>query len=619
MNKELTISPFLINHQPHPNPKSWVKLLTYEPTNPEVLATRGKMYAILSLASQIEIDFTPHMQLIIETLQQRYFGVTQGGILQTLEITLDAIQKQLILAGQQDKRLSAGFSFDILVTVNWGTVLYIGKLGSSGARLMRQGKLYELEDPSKTNNLYVSSGVVQAGDRFFLATGQLLSKFNQKQLLNTLSLPSDTLLPCIEQSVDHQPGSLESGFLLTIDIKQVPSLQQEGLHIKDADLLSVSGLRTAAQNSSVSAGKLWSGINQKFQSLRQWHIAGKIPGLPLAIIVVCILGLTISIGFKYWKPANHQTTVDVSDTVAQLQDQFTQASQLAAINPDRAQDLLDQLLPALAQAQSISSDNRLDNLAAQAQQLQNTLLNIQTLNPHPIGDATAISDKLTLSGNQLYFVNQQHQLIQLAQNQLKAIANNTQLFTDSSYLTATTNGLVVMQSQQATLLSYSGQEVGSVSTSLGQIISGSSYQQNAYALNQAGQLLRLATQANVVNDPTNYFTAAQPQVRDVAIDGDVYALLDNGTVQKYTSGEVKPFALERPNLAQGGRAIFTTVEDDNLYILGDHQFLVWSKDGQYVGQYQLSQNAKWQAAAVDVINKTLYILSEGKLIEAQLP
>ena len=109
MDRELTITPILINHHSKPGANTWVKLLMYEPDDADKAATKGKMYAVLSLASAAQMDFAPLMEMIIESIRQKYFDAENGGILQSLEITLDAIHKQLLLAGQQDKRLSAGF------------------------------------------------------------------------------------------------------------------------------------------------------------------------------------------------------------------------------------------------------------------------------------------------------------------------------------------------------------------------------------------------------------------------------------------------------------------------------------------------------------------------------
>jgi hypothetical protein len=622
MNRELTVTPLLINHQPHPSPNSWVKLLIYEPTEAKVLSTRGKMYAVLSLSSQAEIDFTPIMQLIIESLQQRYFGVTEGGILQTLETALDAIHKQLLLAGQQDKRLSAGFSFDILVAVSWGTVLYFGQLGSSRACLLRQEKLHDIDQgDAKTSSMYLSSGVVQAGDRFLLATNQLLSKFNRKQILHHLSLPTTTLVQSLEQQIDHQVNSLESGLLLLVDIKQVPSIEEESLQIEDADTVVTPKVQSAARKLSTSSLHLATATNLGATKLWHWHIKGKVPGLPLLIIAFCLVLLGGSIAYKYIKPTT-QAPVDISSAISQLQSQLNQASQVASINPDRAQDLLTQMTPILSQAQATSSDPRLATIAAQKLQLQNTLLNVQVLMPHPIGSVSALNQvKLTIFNNNLYFINTQHQLVRLSQNTLHTVATNNQLFTNSTHLIGTSSGLVAIQGQQATPLNSNGQAGPAVTISATQLTSVASYQQNAYILSSAGQLIRIADQNNTLSSPTKYFnpTISSNGLRDVAIDGNVYILRNDGTVEKYFNGQAKLFSLERASLAKNARAIFSDDTTDSLYLLGDHNLLAWSKVGQYLGQYQLSETTAWQAAAVDASTKTLYILSEGKLIEAQLP
>lgn len=625
MDRELTITPLLLNHQPHPSSNAWVKLLIYEPTEPDVVATRGKMYAVLSLASKAEIDFTPLMGLIIETLHQRYFGVTEGGILQVLESALDAIHKQLLLAGQQDKRLSAGFSFDILVAVNWGTVLYLGQLGSSRACLVRQDKLHDIDEgDQKTRSAYLSSGVVQAGDRFLLATSQLLGKFNRKQILHHLSLGTDTMAQSLEQQLNHSANSLESGIILLVDIKQVPSLEDESLQILNADTMAppprlpstlkhiTQATDGALQSSKSAAVMLW-----------QWRLFGKLPGLPLLIILASIALLLGSIAIKYTRTSPAATT-NMSPTIVQLEDKLNQAQQVASVNPDRATDLLNQMEPLLSQALQASQDARLRTIEQQRQQLQDQLLNIQVLSPHPIAQfsGTISQPKLVQFGQNIYLIDSKsQQLIKTSGDSLRTVASSNKLFTRSALLTATSVGLVVTQPQEVASLDQDGKPRSTKTIPAEKVVGAASYQQNAYALAADGQLYKLVNQSGALQEASSYFQTPikTTGLVDVAIDGAVYILRQDGSVEKYLSGQRRSLVLERAVLAKNATAIITNEDTDAIYILSSRSLLAWSKEGQYRGQYRLPDSAPWQAATVDGQQKTLYILTEGKLVEAKLP
>lgn len=623
MDRELTITPILLNHQPHPGPKSWVKLLEYQPTDAAMLATRGQMYAVLSLSSAADIDFTPLMGMIIETLHQKYFNQPEGGILQALEVALDAIHKQLLLAGQQDKRLSGGFSFDILVAVNWGTVLYLGQLGSSRACLVREEKLHDIDEgEQKSASSFLSSGVVKAEDRFLLATSQLLAKFSRKQLLHQLSLQPDTLAASLEQQLDHQPTSLESGIILVVDIKQVPSIEEESLRIIDSDTGVSARLSGSVKNVSKMRVFAFEKAKSGLSKLWHWHLFGKVPALPIVIIVICLAGLAGSIAWSH-SPGSKPKTVDVTPTVKQLQDQLTQAQQISTINPDRASDLLGQMQPTLDNTLKISSDPRLKTIQSQRQQLQDQLLNIQTLTPHPLATTSnqPAQAKLVMYNNSPYFISTNGQLVRLKGESVQLVASNPNLFTKTTKLVATTEGLVAVSNTTITPVSDSGQAKTSQKLNNEATLSATGYQQNAYRLSTSGQLYRYANQGDATGTPSSYFPTAisQDGLIDVAIDGSVYVLRQDGSVTKYLNGQAQTFSLERSDLAAKARAIFTSEQTQNLYTLADHSLLVWDKNGQYVGQYRLNGSATWQAATVDATGKRLYILTEGKLVDAELP
>ncbi len=91
----------------------------------------------------------------------------------------------------------------------------------------------------------------------------------------------------------------------------------------------------------------------------------------------------------------------------------------------------------------------------------------------------------------------------------------------------------------------------------------------------------------------NYFPAnAQPLLNkavDLAIDGDVWVLNDNGTVQRFRSGTNIPFELGAlPTPLKNPVAIFTRPEVDSLYIAdaGNQRIVEFDKNGKFVRQFK---------------------------------
>lgn len=92
---------------------------------------------------------------------------------------------------------------------------------------------------------------------------------------------------------------------------------------------------------------------------------------------------------------------------------------------------------------------------------------------------------------------------------------------------------------------------------------------------------------------TNYFPAnAQPLLNkavDMAIDGDVWVLNDNGSVERFRAGASIPFELGAlPTPLQDPVAIFTRPEVDSLYIAdaGNRRIVEFDKNGKFVRQFK---------------------------------
>jgi hypothetical protein len=123
----------------------------------------------------------------------------------------------------------------------------------------------------------------------------------------------------------------------------------------------------------------------------------------------------------------------------------------------------------------------------------------------------------------------------------------------------------------------------------------SSFNSNVYLLDaKSGQIYRYSLNAaGYTPKATNYFPAnALPLLNravDMAIDGDIWVLSDNGTVQRFRSGVSVPFELGAlPTPLKDPVAIFTRPEVDSLYIAdaGDHRIIEFDKNGKFVRQFK---------------------------------
>ncbi|MFA6909354.1 MAG: hypothetical protein WC289_05780 [Patescibacteria group bacterium] len=151
------------------------------------------------------------------------------------------------------------------------------------------------------------------------------------------------------------------------------------------------------------------------------------------------------------------------------------------------------------------------------------------------------------------------------------------------------------------------------------------YQSRLYMLDIANnQIWRSNRSGNGYGAASAWLQDAQPtlsEARSFAIDGSIYVLFANGSVQKYTRGAVDTFQLEAidPALTSGTR-IWTNEASDNIYILdsSSKRLIIFTKEGAFVKQFQSEQFANAKDLTVDTEENNAFILSGSKVFSIPL-
>lgn len=165
-----------------------------------------------------------------------------------------------------------------------------------------------------------------------------------------------------------------------------------------------------------------------------------------------------------------------------------------------------------------------------------------------------------------------------------------------------------------------------------------SYNGNFYVLDAgSGKILRyLPTTDGYGASPDNYLegdaTLDLSGAIDMAIDGNIWILYGDGTVQTFFQGRQQPFVLEPPpdSPIAGPQAIYTGSEAgdaQSLYIVdsSNGRILEYDKSGKYLRQFRSADKAdqeklrKMRDLQVDEINGTFYILTSDGLYSTDIP
>jgi hypothetical protein len=160
----------------------------------------------------------------------------------------------------------------------------------------------------------------------------------------------------------------------------------------------------------------------------------------------------------------------------------------------------------------------------------------------------------------------------------------------------------------------------------------SSYLDRFYVLDPGlGQVLRyVASTAGDTSPPESYFVEEEVDIAgaiDMAIDGSVYLLFDDGRLEKYFAGKKVPMTLSLPDRPlQQPLAIYAAPDKvaQFLYLAdpSNHRVIRCDKEGHLVQQFVLEGNdalGQVRDIFVDELHDRLYFLSDNRLFMVLIP
>ncbi len=164
------------------------------------------------------------------------------------------------------------------------------------------------------------------------------------------------------------------------------------------------------------------------------------------------------------------------------------------------------------------------------------------------------------------------------------------------------------------------------------------YNGNFYLLDAGtGKILRYRPTADGYSSPPDNYLESDASIDlsraiDMAIDGNIWILYSDGTVQTFFQGRQQPFVLQTPpdGPIVNPQAIFTGSAAGNaqtLYIAdsGGGRILEYDKSGNYLRQFRPADRADQEKLRglrdlqVDELNRTFFILADDGLYRTDIP
>jgi cytochrome oxidase Cu insertion factor (SCO1/SenC/PrrC family) len=146
---------------------------------------------------------------------------------------------------------------------------------------------------------------------------------------------------------------------------------------------------------------------------------------------------------------------------------------------------------------------------------------------------------------------------------------------------------------------------------------------NLYILDKAAGISKFVPSEDTYAESDYLKESDQDLSKAVAmgIDGSIYVLFNDGTINKYTKGNKDDFTISGIDKEMSSPTKIVTNEDfDNLYIIdnGNSRIVVLDKEGKFIKSYAASIIKKATDIDVDETNKKILILSGGKIYKIDI-
>jgi len=548
----------------------------------------GKLFAVLSLEKETEeTQEKDYLNILgkelLETLEQEFF---------TLELKdLEAIKNSVEIT---IKKIPENVECSFVIGSIVDHVLYVF-IQREGRVALKRGEEFGIILESEKDELKASSGILKDGDLIILQTKQF------KDIISTNILIS---------ALDHQPPSDIAEFLAPIIHKQekggAAAILIE-LKEKEESLILSDAQNTKQQIDTASQPRDSKSLTDYFYPLADKLKFPKLKNLEhskkifLTIAAVVILVLILAVNFAISAQNNAKMQAAFNQVYPQAQKKYEEGQSLVDLNKNLARDSFTASLNILEENKSKFSKNSTEEkkVLELLKKVNKALTSVSQIN----SVATKNVDE------------SQSQLLAL---EIKNSGSN--FFTqDDKNIYFLKDGVISSNKKDnktKTIISSSDlpKNIGGLGVYFG----------NIYILDKNGQILKFIAQDNGFSK-TNYFSKdTSPnfsKAQSLAIDGSIWILFSDGTIEKFTKGQYESFSLsglDKPFL--NPTRIYTNVDFNNLYILDNDnsRIVVLDKNGSYQSQYQTQILKNSKDFEVLEKDKKTYVLSNTKIYEIDI-
>lgn len=573
--------------------KNWSQVHVFAPDDSQKKVKYGTLLASLSLKSGSQNALNWGKELL-QRIHEAYFSCQKTTPFECLKDLVEKI----------DKELEKSELVNVVLGVVWqkdsNSWLYLTKLGQGQVWVKRAQKMMPVSLDSKE----VVSGRIKSSDMVMLATQSLVDLVGANRLKTGMLETSPQKV--VEVLAPFIQGSGESGqaALVCFSLNQSPPLDKKD---KQAKVTLKNRFQAAGQvfkqnferlkKRSQPPLKIKSGDKQSSTGSK----SKKKTGISVGLILLLLLVLTVFLGGK--KRQEKQVGMQINPVLKKVEAKLTEGQSLSSINPLRSKVILNEALSLLDQEMS-----RFDQDSSQYQRLKTkkgqvsdvlgqisrsfedegeVWFDLGLVKPDFKGESWDWGEEGLLifdpSQQTLVKVNHKNKSADILAGGEEVSGYQQVAYTlEHAYLVGSSQILQVNQERQTVQVVKSDQDWAQVEAVTG-------FSNNVYLLDQ-NQILKFPAVNRGIGDARNYLNEGIKLEGgiDLAIDGSVWVLQNNGVVSKYIRGQKDAFRLMGLNQPlKKPTKIFTSETHNNLYILDPQatKVVVVDKAGEFRAEY----------------------------------
>ncbi len=611
-----------------PDSSGWAQVHEYEPEDKEKLALRGKLFAVISMKTDVEKDPTSQEggmdtviagREILARLHEEYFGNTEAGPFNALK---EAVNKVVSQFSAPKSKIGIG------AVVYLEDALYVVVVGGVQAWLLRGGMLAKILE-SKGEKAVCASGYPQAKDVFLLGTKVFFEILTEGIIKAALEAPTPAasmeILSPIVHSEDNL-GALGAGVIKfeKSDTGQVLRLAQEKrMSFKKRYPYFVKNLKRFIR--VLPERKIFIKPDARTLEMEQKRKTAVSVGL----ILLFLLAISIFLGVRQRRIKQEKARYE--SKLSQAQHEFTEAQSLVSLNPGRARELLISAREiTLALKEEGIKDANLDLLLRDIGANMAQITGIYQVEPDLFLDLSILSkglkgDDLVLSKEKMLILDQEGERlvgVQINNKRTEVLAGPDLLSKPLFALVYSDRNFVVSEkgvwevNEEARLLleaDWQGEILPYI------------YGGNVYVLDKQKSLiwrypgLTQAAGGGFAAKQNWLGPGVKPDLSDVlswTIDGSIWILNRGGRIMKFSHGKQDSFSVSGLGTSLiSVLDIYTNEELSAIYLLDpeNSRIVVFSKDGQFRAEYVNDKIHEAKQLVVSEKDKKIIILEDSKL------